>query len=53
MIMKNLNGETIQNVGGWQPVGLYNNIVLKFVQLFHLFWNFYLFLLADCLCYSG
>ena len=24
MIMKKLNGETIQNVGEWQPVGLDN-----------------------------
>ena len=51
MIMEKLNGETIQNVGGWQAVIII--IVLKFVQLFHLFWNCYLFLLADCLCYSG
>ena len=27
MIMKKLNGETIQNVGGWQPVQLDNYCV--------------------------
>ena len=28
MIMKKLNGETIQNVGEWQPVGLDNYSVV-------------------------
>ena len=48
MIMKKLNGETIQNVGEWQPVGL-DNYSVEICSTF----PSVLFLLADCLCYSG
>ena len=52
MIMKKRNGETIQNVGGWQPVGLDNYCVDIFSTFLSVLY-FLFVLLADCLCYSG
>lgn len=52
MIMKKRNGETIQNVGGWQPVGL-DNYCVDICSTFLSVLNFLFVLLADCLCYSG
>ena len=43
MIMKKLNGETIQNVGGWQPVGLDNycvNICSTFLSVLDIIFVF-------------